>query len=64
MISDYVKTIYPHHEKSISSILATLRGFLKFLYLNQYINEDLSLKVPKQKNIIILLFLQFGRRKT
>jgi site-specific recombinase XerD len=49
MISDYVKTIYPHHEKSISSILATLRGFLKFLYLNQYINEDLSLKVPKQK---------------
>ncbi|KPA09835.1 integrase family protein [Candidatus Magnetomorum sp. HK-1] len=49
MISDYVKTIYPHHEKSISSILTTLRVFLRFLYLNQYINEDLFLKVPKQK---------------
>lgn len=48
MISDYVKTIYAHHEKSISSILTTLRVFLRFLYLNQYTDEDLSLKVPKQ----------------
>ena len=48
MISDYVKTIYAHHEKSISSILTTLRVFLRFLYFNQYTNEDLSLKVPKQ----------------
>jgi len=48
MLSDYVKTIYAHHEKSISAILTTLRVFLKFLYFNQYTNEDLSLKVPKQ----------------
>lgn len=48
MISDYVKTIYAHHEKSISAILTTLRVFLRFLYLNQYTDEDLSLKVPKQ----------------
>ena len=48
MISDYVKTIYAHHEKSISSILTTLRVFLRFLYLNKYTDEDLSLKVPKQ----------------
>ncbi|MEW5804575.1 MAG: site-specific integrase [bacterium] len=48
MISDYVKTIYAHHEKSISAILTTLRVFLRFLYLNQYTAEDLSLKVPKQ----------------
>ena len=48
MISDYVKTIYAHHEKSISSILTTLRVFLRFLYFNQYTDEDLSLKVPQQ----------------
>jgi integrase/recombinase XerD len=48
MISDYVKTIYAHHEKSISAILTTLRVFLRFLYLNHYTDEDLSLKVPKQ----------------
>ncbi len=49
IISDYVKAIYWHHEKSISSILTALRVFLRFLYLNQYIDEDLSLKVPHQK---------------
>ena len=49
IISDYVKAIYWHHEKSISSILTALRVFLRFLYLNQYIDEDLSLKVPRQK---------------
>ena len=48
MISDYVKTIYAHHEKSISSILTTLRVFLRFLFFNQFTDEDLSLKVPKQ----------------
>jgi len=48
MISDYVKTIYAHHEKSIASILTTLRVFLRFLYFNQFADEDLSLKVPKQ----------------
>ena len=49
IISDYVKTIYWHHEKSISSILTTLRVFLRFLYLNKYTDEDLCLKVPHQK---------------
>ncbi|WP_077600835.1 site-specific integrase [Oceanobacillus sojae] len=48
IISDYVKTIYKYHEKSISSILTTLRVYLRFLYFNQYTDEDLSLKVPKQ----------------
>jgi len=48
MISDYVKTIYAHHEKSIASILTTLRVFLRFLYFNQYTDKDLSLKVPQQ----------------
>lgn len=48
IISDYVKTICAKHEKSIASILTTLRVFLRFLYFNQYIDEDLSLKVPKQ----------------
>ena len=49
IISDYVKTIFAHHEKSIASILTTLRVFLRFLYFNQYTGKDLSLKVPKQK---------------
>ncbi|MBZ9537206.1 tyrosine-type recombinase/integrase [Cytobacillus oceanisediminis] len=48
-ISDYVKTIFAHHEKSMASILTTLRVFLRFLFLNQNTQEDLSLKVPKQK---------------
>ncbi|WP_010677024.1 site-specific integrase [Bacillus timonensis] len=48
MISDYVKTIYKYHEKSIASILTALRVYLRFLYVNQYTDEDLSLKVPKQ----------------
>lgn len=48
-ISDYVKTIYARHEKSMAAILTTLRVFLRFLYLNRYTQEDLSLKVPKQK---------------
>jgi len=47
IISDYVKTICHHHEKSMASILTTLRMFLKFLYLNKYTETDLSLKVPK-----------------
>lgn len=48
MISDYVKIIYAHHEKSIAFILTTLRVFLRVLYFNQYTDEDLSLKVPQQ----------------
>lgn len=48
MISDYVKTIYKYHEKSIASILTALRVYLRFLYVNEYTDENLSLKVPKQ----------------
>jgi site-specific recombinase XerD len=48
IISDYVITICPKHEKSIASILTTLRVFLRFLYLNEYTEKDLSLSVPKQ----------------
>lgn len=48
IISDYVNTICANHEKSMASILTTLRVFLKFLYLKEYTKEDLSLKVPKQ----------------
>lgn len=48
IISDYVKTIFPHHEKSIAAILTTLRVFLKFLYLNNYTKKDLTISVPKQ----------------
>jgi integrase/recombinase XerD len=49
IISDYVKTIHKYHEKSIASILTTLRVYLRFLYFNKCTNEDLSLIVPKQK---------------
>jgi len=48
IISDYVKTIFPHHEKSIAAILTTLRVFLRFLYQNGYTTADLSVSVPKQ----------------
>lgn len=48
IISDYVKTIFPKHEKSISAILTTLRVFLRFLYQSEYTETDLSLSVPKQ----------------
>jgi len=47
-ISDYVKTIYGNHEKSMAAILTTLRVFLKFLYLNSFTEKDLSEKVPSQ----------------
>ncbi|MCL6443932.1 MAG: tyrosine-type recombinase/integrase [Alicyclobacillus sp.] len=48
IISDYVISICPNHEKSIASILTTLRVFLRFLYLHKYTQTDLSLSVPKQ----------------
>ncbi|MGV8154084.1 MAG: site-specific integrase [Alkaliphilus sp.] len=48
-ISDYVKTVYRYHEKSIASILTTLRVFLRFLFLNEHTKNNLSLLVPKQK---------------
>lgn len=49
IISDYVISISPKHEKSIASILTTLRVFLRFLYLNGHTETDLSLSVPRQK---------------
>lgn len=48
IISDYVKIIFPKHEKSIAAILTTLRVFLRFLYQSGYIGTDISLTVPKQ----------------
>jgi integrase/recombinase XerD len=48
IISDYVISICPNHEKSIAAILTTLRVFLRFLYLHGYTEKDLSLSVPKQ----------------
>ncbi len=48
IISNYLLFISPKHEKSIASILTTLRVFLKFLYLNSYTENDLSISVPKQ----------------
>jgi site-specific recombinase XerD len=49
IISDYIISICPKHEKSIAAILTTLRVFLRFLYLNGFTKNDLSLSVPKQK---------------
>lgn len=48
IISDYVISICPKHEKSMAAILTTLRVFLRFLYLNEYTDKDLSLSVPRQ----------------
>lgn len=47
IISDYVISVSPKHEKSIASILTTLRVFLRFLYLHGYTEKDLSCTVPK-----------------
>lgn len=47
IISDYIRTIVHHHEKSMASILTALRVFLKFLYLNDFTMSDQSLNVPK-----------------
>jgi integrase/recombinase XerD len=46
MISDYVVSISPKHEKSIAAILTTLRVFLRFLYLHGYTEMDLSPRCP------------------
>lgn len=40
IISDYVKTIYKYHEKSMASILTTLRVYLRFLYFNQFTDVE------------------------
>ncbi|SFI41431.1 Site-specific recombinase XerD [Tindallia magadiensis] len=48
LISDYVVYISPKHEKSMASILTTLRVFLRFLFHHEYTEVDLSLSVPKQ----------------
>jgi len=47
IISDYVISVCPKHEKSIASILTTLRVFLRFLYLHGYTEMDLSPMVLK-----------------
>jgi len=47
IISDYVETISHHHEKSMASILTTLRVFLRFLFNNGSTIADLSVSVPK-----------------
>jgi site-specific recombinase XerD len=49
ILSDYIKTICNHHEKSMSAILTSLRTFLKFLYVSQHTEKDLSLDLPKLK---------------
>lgn len=46
-LSDYVRTVAGYHKKSISSILVTLRSFLRFLHLAGYHEKDLSGDVPK-----------------
>lgn len=48
IISNYVISIFPNHEKSIAAILTALRVFLRFLYLHGYMDKDLSLSVPRQ----------------
>lgn len=47
IISGYVISICPKHEKSMAAILTTLRVFLRFLYMHEYTEKDLSLVVPK-----------------
>lgn len=49
LLSDYIRTIYVHHEKSMSSILTAIRTFLKFLYLGGYTEKDFSNELPKIK---------------
>ena len=49
ILSDYIKTIFVNHEKVMSAIMTTLRTFLKFLYLSQQTEKDLSLGLPKLK---------------
>jgi site-specific recombinase XerD len=47
VISDYVKTLLPRHEKSIAADLVALRSFLRWLYNDKRTDRDLSLFVPK-----------------
>jgi len=46
-ISDYVKTLLPRHEKSISADLVALRSFLRWLCREAKTETDLSLLVPR-----------------
>ena len=46
LILDYLKTVCHKHEKSMAAILTTLRVFLKFLYVNNYMTLDQSVNVP------------------
>lgn len=49
ILSDYIKTIFVNHEKVMLAIMTTLRMFLKFLYISQQTEKDLSLNLPKLK---------------
>lgn len=49
ILSDYIKTIFVNHEKVMLAVMTTLRMFLKFLYLSQQTEKDLSLDLPKLK---------------
>ena len=49
ILSDYIKTIFVNHEKVMLAVMTTLRTFLKFLYLSQQTEKDLSLDLPKLK---------------
>jgi site-specific recombinase XerD len=47
VVTDYVKTLLPHHEKSIAADLVALRSFLRWLYREKRTETDWSLAVPK-----------------
>jgi site-specific recombinase XerD len=49
VISDYVKTLLPRHEKSVAADLVALRSFLRWLYRDGLTDTDWSLSVPKAK---------------
>lgn len=49
VLSEYVRTIYVHHEKSMHAIMTAIRTFLKFLYLGGYIEKELANDLPKMK---------------
>lgn len=50
ILSAYVGTFVNLNSKSVKAILTTLRVFLRHLYLNRYMEENLSEKLPKLKN--------------
>jgi site-specific recombinase XerD len=49
VLSEYLRTTYVHHEKSMSAIMTAIRTFLKFLYLEGYIEKELAHQLPQMK---------------